>query len=417
MDAAPLAHARRNWLAHASEGGLWMGALALINAQTLLPSVVQGLHGPEWLVTLMPVMMMVGFQLPPLFIAHHIGRLHRFLPLLLWACVGQRLPFLVAGLVLLYTDRPGPALLAVALAPLISGLFSGLGITAWQQLIVRTVPAGRRSSLFASRLLIAGLIGIGAGHLVESTLRAHPGMPGYGRLHLWAFACMAGSYLALALVREPRAVREREPETGLWTNLRSMPGQVAADARLRLFLITTGLFSLSGLFVPYLAIHARHRTGLPESFLGELVAWQMAGAIAGSLFAGWSGDRWGGKTALVAARACLLAVCVLALLGGSSTWLWDAAFLLFGAAFNANMIGTGVMQLEILPARGQANVLALITFSQLPAALLAALVGAALWQHLGDGAFPWLVGGSIAGLLLSLLGALRLVEPRAERRP
>lgn len=409
VDAAP-ANARRNWLAHAAEGGLFMGGLAFVNAQTLIPSVVQGLGGPEWLVTLVPVLMMVGFQFSPILTAHRIGRLQRFHPLLMTTCAFQRLPYLVAGLVLLACDRPGPALLAVALAPLASGIAGGVSVTAWQQLVARTVEPRRRASLFAVRLVIGSLLGVAAGHVIESTLSAHPGADGYGWLHLWAFAGLVGSYICFALIREPAEPARREPETGLWDNLRSLPGH-ARDRRVRLFIATSALWALGGAAIPYLAIHARHACALPESFLGELVAWQMAGAIAGNLLAGWAGDRAGGKAVMIASRLGMAALCLLALVAeGPAAWRW--LFLLFGAAFNANMVGTGALQLEILPARGRANTLALMGFCSLPAALLAAFAGAGLWSAMSDAAFPWLAGISAAALLLSLAALAPLREPR-----
>lgn len=86
----PVPDARRNWMAHAIEGGAFMGALALVNTQTLLPSVVKSMGGPEWLVALMPVLMMLGFTLMPVLTAHHVGAPGHFRPLLMWVGLLQR---------------------------------------------------------------------------------------------------------------------------------------------------------------------------------------------------------------------------------------------------------------------------------------------------------------------------------------
>jgi MFS family permease len=389
-----------------------MGAMALVNAQTLLPSVIQGLHGPEWLVALMPAIMTVGFLGPPLFTAHAIGGLGHFRPLLLWTGSFQRLAYLGAALVLLFADDPLWCLIAVAVTPLISGLCGGISLTAWQQLLTRTVAPERRSSLFAWRYVIGSLIGVLGGWVVHATLAAQPGMRGYGLLHLWAFLILIASYVIFATIREPEAPARREPETGLWDNVRAMPTLLWADRRLVRVLISIAAFTLTGALVPYLAIHARHVCGAPESFLGELVGWQMAGAIAGGLAAGWVGDRHGGKLPLQAGRLLFLAVCALAPFAASA-WAWRLLFLAFGAAFNACMVGTNTVQLDILPEHGRANRLAIMSVCQLPTTIIASLIGGTAWNAAGEAAFPWLAAGAAAALAVSILVLARMPEPRS----
>lgn len=412
MAADPSSDARRNWFAHAVEGGAFMGALALVNAQTLLPSVVKSMGGPEWLVALMPVLMMLGFTLMPVLTAHHVGTLGHFRPLLLWVGLLQRLPYLLAALALIFAgDRPGLCLAAVALAPLLSGLFGGATATAWQQLVARTVPSERRSSLFAVRFAISALLGIAAGWVVAATLKVHPDSTGYGYLHLWAFGGLMVSYLVFSMIREPQEAQQRDRETGLWENVRTLPQLALSSPRLIAFITTTTLFTLGGLMVPYLAIHALSAAGQAQEFLGTLISWQMSGTIVGGLVAGWFGDRHGGRPVMLAARLGFLALCAVAPFVTSVAG-WCALFALFGAAGTANQIGTSALQLELLPERGRANHLALMGFVQLPAALIAGLAGAAIWHRLDHAGFIWLAAGSGAALLFSLLAMRRLAELR-----
>lgn len=413
--AAPLPHARRNWLAHAIEGGVFMGALAFVNAQTLLPAVVDSLGGPAWLVAAVPVLMMVGFTIPTVLTAHHVGTLGRFHPLLLWTGVPQRLPYLLAALALLLAgDSPALCLTAVALAPLLSGICGGISATAWQQLVARTVPSQRRPSLFAVRFAISSGIGILAGGVVTATLKAHPGTAGYGYLHLWAFAGLMLSYGVFACIREPDEHQAREPETGLWENLRAMPGLVAGDPRLRAFLWTTALFTIAGMAVPFLGIHALRSSGRGEDFLGTLISWQMGGAVVGGLLAGWAGDRRGGRIAMLASRLGFLGIFAAAPFI-AAPWAWCLLFAAFGAAGTAGMVGTSSVQLDLLPANGRANRLAVTSFAMMPAALAVSFAGGAAWKALGDGGFAWLAAASAAGAGLSLLALARLPEPRPAR--
>lgn len=409
-DANP--HARRNWLAHAVEGGVFMGALAMVNAQTLLPAVVNSLGGPAWLVAAMPVLMMVGFTTPTVLTAHHVATLGRFKPLLMWTGLPQRASYLLAALALLFAgDNPALCLTAVALAPLLSGICGGISATAWQQLVARTVPSERRASLFAWRFAISSGIGILAGWVVAATLRAHPGPAGYGYLHLWAFLGLLVSYAVFACIREPHAEHEREPATGLWENLRCQLALLSEDRVLLAFVATTTLATLGGIAVPFLGIHALATSGLGEDFLGTLISWQMGGAVAGGLLAGWAGDRNGGRGAMIASRLGIIAVAAAAPFI-SAGWLWCALFAVFGAAGTAGMVGTSAVQLDLLPRRHRANRLAVMSFAQLPVALGASFAGAWAWKGLGPHGFAWLAAASAVATALSLLALLRLPEPR-----
>lgn len=93
--------ARFNYWTLVVEGALFGGALTFVNANTLLPAIVQSLGGAAWLIALMPVLMQIGFRLPPIFTAHHIDRLHDYRRFLVWMGLAQRLPFGLAGFALL----------------------------------------------------------------------------------------------------------------------------------------------------------------------------------------------------------------------------------------------------------------------------------------------------------------------------
>ncbi|MCA1808219.1 MAG: hypothetical protein LC725_01975 [Lentisphaerae bacterium] len=143
----------RNFLVHAVEGGLYMGGLAFVAVETILPPLANLLGAPIWLVSLMPVMLMLGFCTPPLLTAHHVERLVFLKPIIVITGGLQRLPYLFAGLILFYynPERQTLALATVALTPFISGVVGGLASTAWQSLVANTVPKNRRASLFAVR--------------------------------------------------------------------------------------------------------------------------------------------------------------------------------------------------------------------------------------------------------------------------
>ena len=223
---------------------------------------------------------------------------------------------IVAGLMLLLLAGGWPTvvLVAVGLAPLASSLAGGLSVTAWQQLVMKTIPVRRRPMLFGLRDVIGCLLGIAAGLVVKWTLEAWPGSTGYALLYLMVFAVLAASYAVFAAVHEcGRHPPIPERRATLGENVRIIPSLLRADRRYTRYLIAGML--VNGLFImmPFLAIHAREVTGQPESFLGELVMATMVGAMIGNLVAGQTSARLGCKPALVSSRMRRMPSLILAL--------------------------------------------------------------------------------------------------------
>ncbi|HUS92016.1 MAG TPA: MFS transporter [Phycisphaerae bacterium] len=408
---------RWNYVAHSLEGGLFLGALTFVSATTLLPTIVRSLGGPDWLVSLMPIMMASGVLLPPIFTAHAIDRLHRYMPLLLVTGVFQRLPYLLAGLALLYgaQESPALALAAAALAPLVSGVACGISYTAWQQLLIRTVPQGRRSSLFAVRCVLCCGLGLFGGWAAKAILAAWPGTVGYGLLHLCAFGLLAGSYVFFAMIREaPGDAPPPERHPGLIANLRAMPGIIRRQRQLALYLAACVFLNGMLIMVPFLAIHARQSLGRPESWLGELVVAQMVGAVLGNVLAGWMGDRFGGKAVLMTSAVLSAGMAAGAAVAGSDL-AFRAIFFALGFTSFAQMIGGMTLSLEICPPAQRGTCLAIISFVRLVAMVAATQVSAAIGN--GDGRFAYAAAAACGSVLIALVLLAVLREPRLRAGP
>jgi MFS family permease len=406
----------RNYAAHAADGGFFGGGLAFVDARTVLPTMVMSLGGPIWLISLMPVMFLVGIAIPPIFTAHLIDRMARFHPLLMTTGVFQRAPYLAAGIVLLAAaaGSKGVMLAAVALAPLACGIACGSTMTGWQQLVMRTIPEGRRSSVMAMRFAISGVIGLGAGWVVKAVLSHWPEATGYAILHFAAFGALGMSYIAFCLIREtnvrPPVVRPH----GLRENLRAVPHLLRSAGNLRVYLVAVALLNGIYIVVPFLAIHAQHVLRQPESYIGDLLIVQMAGIIAGNLTAAYLGDRFGGKLVLVAAQ-----VAFIALAGWSVAAETDGAlrtiFFLLGFTISAIQVGTVTITMDICPAERRATHLAIIAVVNLPSMLVATGIGGLLWT--GPERYTLVAGLAIASVALSLAMMPRLREPRGAALP
>ena len=403
---------RRNYVAHAIDGGLYIGALAFVSATTVLPTMVQNLGGPAWLITLVPVLLSVGFLGMPIFTAHYIDRMSRYKRMLITTGVFQRTPYLVAGLVILGVAGTNAtiALAALALAPLVSGAVCGLSQTGWQQLLARTIPENRRSSVFALRYAIACVIGIGAGAAVKAILNAYPGATGYGLLHLCTAAGLTISLGIFSTIREPviPPPATHKPRT-LSENLRAVPDLLRSEPGLARYLVAGAFMNGIFILIPFLAIRAQQSLGRNESYLGDLVMAQMAGAILGNLLAGFLGDRFGGKLVMILSQVVFAVMAAWSVLAASDAE-FRAIFVLFGFSFFAFQVGASTLNIELCPLRHRSTYLAIISLLNMPTMVAATGVSALVWH---DGArFAWIAGLAIACVLMSLVILAGVREPR-----
>ncbi len=405
---------RRNYIVHCLDGGFWFGAMAFLASETVLPIMIERMGGPNWLIALMPQLMMLGFFLPSVLNAHLMERRQTLKGFILKTGVFQRLPYLLAGLFLFFfgEDYPGWALTAAALAPFLSGFFGGLGFGGWIEMTSRLIPARRRSSSTAIRVLIGALIGIVAGEIIKYTLARYPGSRGFAYLHFWTLGFLLISLGFFALFYEPPKPLANIPrQRSLRDNLQEIPFILREDVRFRYFLavrvFTCGMFFLT----PFLALQAVTLSGQGAGFVGLLLQLQTAGSILGNILAGWLGDAKGGRLPMWWSQILYLLICVLAALA------WDVVFFhliffLLGAANSLQMVGQSTLSVEICPDGRRPTYFAILTLLLFLAMLAVSGLSALVKSQVQTIVLPAALSG------LSLLAAQffleRIREPREE---
>jgi MFS family permease len=389
--------------------------MAFLAEAAILPVMVKSLHGPLWLMTVIPVLMSVGAQLPSLLVAHWIEKLHWVKPLVMITGVFQRLPYLLTGLALIYLApfHPSVALVAVALCPLISGLACGVSLSAWQELVAKTIPANRRSSLWAVRSTIAAGIGSLAGACVFAVLSRCPGTTGYGILHLIVLAFLTASYVIFSTILETDLPARPDRHTPtLLVNLRAVPSLVAGNRQFRRYLAAQAFSSGLIIVMPFMAVHGLGVLRKPDSFAGILLSAQMIGGVVGNVMAGFLGDRIGGRIVVLLSRMALCGLCV-GMVFGSDLWHFLAAFAVLGMAMSFNNVGAATLALEVCPLQKRATYLSILSATGVVTTLSASGLGAAAWKC-SSGRFGLVAALAAATFAASVFFIWRLEEPRKE---
>ncbi|MEM1293747.1 MAG: MFS transporter [Verrucomicrobiota bacterium] len=404
---------RRNFVLHCIEGGIYMGGLAFVSAETVLPKLVQSLGGPDWVISLMPSLLLMFMFAPGIIASPMIERLPRLFPFVAAFGVIQRLPYLIAAIILYFghDSLPHLVLWVVILTPIISGFSGGFAIPAWMEMVTRMVPEKRRASGWAIRFIIGSLLGILAGFLVEQILKTWPGAQGYGILHGAAFSLLMLSFATFVFLREtdfPDPVPHSKDWYGKQLRIFREIFTTRSTFRRMLLVRISGLGFLC--VAPFLSITALELTQLPESVLGRFVTAQMLGGITGNLLAGWLGDRFGGKAILVAAKTLQLGLCALLILT-TTYWGFMVAFFFFGMVFFMIQVGDQTLGIELAPRSRRAAFLASLNFSYIPGSLLASFLAWLMHRQFDSFSPTALCAGAMAGLSLLLLAAIK--DPRS----
>lgn len=405
-------HAHRNFWANSVEGGLYMAGVTFVARDTVLPPMIETLGGPAWMIALAPVLMTVGVSTPSIFIVHLIERLHWKKPILLISGALQRLPTLFAGLgLLLWAERyPLIVLYLVAFAPFVSGLFCGVTFPAWIELVAKTVPAARRASVFSTRMIIASLVGIGAGVGITKILQHWPGATGYGVLHLIAFTFLGASYIVFCMIKETDLPpKKTNGNHNFMTSLREIPQILREDGDFRNFLMSRCLGMAMFIVLPFVSIHALDTLKQSQDFLGNLVVAGVAGAISGNLLAAYAGDKHGGKRGVITARIGFILV-FLCVNFFNSEILFYLAFFALGFCRDCATVSGSTLSIEICPVLKRPKYMAILLVFSLPFMLLVPLLGGWIWAMSKSYALISITGSAI--LLPSIILLAKVREPR-----
>ncbi len=351
---------RRNHVFHSLEGGFFAGGLQFLAAESVLPAMMVVLAAPVWIVASMPVLMILGLNLPSLFTAHWVERMQRIRGAVMVAGFVQRLPFVLGALALyfLWPTHPRIAVAIAAASPLVSGLAGGITYIAWLEYIARTIDLRRVSSMFARRYLLSSTIGLIAGPVIVGILDRWPDHRGYALLYAITAVFLWISYTFFIGIREPEhQTTASRPQTSLRDNLRSLPALWRSDGKLRSF-VGMRVFQAGVLVMtPFLAAHALNVTGKPKGFVGLFVTSQTLGAILGNLLGHQLGDRRGGWSVTRLSVWFFFASSLLVVFADSMS-AFMLVFALYGVATAVSQVGRSALQLEVFPAARRPTCLA-----------------------------------------------------------
>jgi MFS family permease len=403
-----------------------MGGVMFLSPESVMPKMAHTLQASDSVILLMPFTIMISIYFMGIFVLPWIERLVTFKRYVITCGFFQRVPYLITGLVLVFTEMSSDKLLwFVVLTPILSGMIGGLGVNAWLEMVTRMLPENLRASGWAYRYIIQALIGLVAGGLIQYILKCNEGeeqlAKGYGYLHLIVFSFLMLSLFSQMLMTEKDMHKLHEPyhaTENYWDYLKNLPLMFWKEKNLIIMILVklTGLGYL--MTVSFLTIYALEVTHRPESDEGGFVSMQAVGTVLGSLFAAYIGYRSGGRMVLLISRV----LCLIYL--GWSCWTesyygFFFSFFLFGFGLYSDRVGDLTLATELCPKKRRAVYQGMLGFINIFSCLAVIGLSGWFWQY-GVSEWKWEQGTAfyylcgIAGLMsmISCYLICLLPEPR-----
>ena len=406
------ANLRHNVAALGVDYGLFVVGLAFASQSTILPAFAEYLGAPNVVIGAIPAVMTLGWFMPSLFAAGHTETLERKLPFLLRYTIWERVPFLVLALAAFFLADRAPALtLGVLLVMLL--IVTGVGgvlMPAWMDLIGRVVPVTLRGRFFGFSNLGASAGGLLASVATASILATIPAPASYGLCFVGTSVCLALSFIALVLVREP-ASTSWAPAVPLREYLARIPALLGRDPNLAWFLAARVFAVIGTIGNGFYTVYALRTWDAPAAQAGVFTTLLFLGQMVGNTVLGWLADRRGHRLVIMLGLGASL-VGNLAAIAAPGLGSFGAVFVLMGIQIAAINVSNLNVMLEFAPeASAQPTYVGLGTTLPAPVAFVAPLAAGLLADALGFAAVfstAALAGGVALGLLIA-----RVRDPRA----
>lgn len=387
--------------------------VSLVSRETVVPLLVSKMTDSTLALGIIPAVYSMAIYLPQLFGASVAASMPLKKPFVMfWGGMGERLPYLLAGvLVLLLADRAPLVAFALLVALFgVSGFSSGFAIPAWFDMFAKVIPVGRRGLLTGFGHGLGALLGVAGAGVIALVLERLPYPQGFALLFGLAAVALAISWAGLALNREPPST-SIHPPTPLASYLRSLPQVLRRDQNFRRFIAASAVTRIATMAGGFMLVSGTQRFGIGGAEVGVLTGVLIGAQALLSPAWGVLGDRIGHKASLVAGGASLGLAAAVTWLAPAWPWL-ILAFLLLGAFLATESASFLTILPEFCDEADRPTYIGLTNTLLTPVTTLAPLLGGVLAATLGYP--PMFATAALFGLIGAALLALWVRDPRRD---
>ena len=324
FEAGVARHFRWNFLVNVLDGTFFWFGINFAAPSTILPLYVRHLTDSRLLIGLIATISGAGWSLPQLFTANYIERLPRKKPVAVnIGLFAERLPFFIMAASALLFAKRAPSLALVLLFVTLAWHFLGAGLiaVAWQEMIARVIPVQYRGRLLGLANFGGTAMGILGASLASIVLYRYPFPTNFGLCFVIASVFILGSWICLALTREP-PLRSQKPAISFRQFWDRLPEVLRRDRNFALYLLARVMTVLGRMGMGFLTVYAVDRWRLSDGQAGLYTAAILAGQAASNLALGALADRKGHKSVLEISVILGILAMVGAVLAPAPQWMY-----------------------------------------------------------------------------------------------
>lgn len=321
-----------------------MTGFRLIYAPTIIPAYLLAITGSAAAVGLGTALLQLGATVSPILSGARIEHRSHILPYSIR--VGSMMRLAILGMALAGWFLTGEVLVVVTLALfLFLGFFNGAQRVAFQMIMAKVIPIGRRGRLQGYRNLAGGMIAAVLAWVAGKYFIAGEWLGnGYATTFLVAFVLTSAGLLVLqTMIREPAAPASR-PVIPLRERIRQFP-QLLEDKDFARFIGAQACATAIRIGGPFWTVYAGQRLGMSGALIGGLSFAFLGADTLSNLLWGPMGDRLGFRIVYILSLGLAAAGVVLLMLFATAVPIY-IAFVLLGMGGSGWMLAATTMVLE-----------------------------------------------------------------------
>ncbi|MBN2352454.1 MAG: MFS transporter [Spirochaetales bacterium] len=408
---------RRNIFFQSLDSGIFMSGIVFFNQMTIMIVFIQQLYDSALIVSLVPALFMIGYNIPGLFTTGFAERSAFRKKFIALGGFIQRLFVLCMVLSVFLLPFVGPRATALIVLFFYLGFsfMGGVYNPAWIDFCAKTIPVNYRARTNAARSLIGGLGGIAAPLLIDYLLNNFS-FPGNYQLTIFCgFLLLFLSFSAFLMIRET----EPSPPVAhksFGKFLRSLGEVLKKDRNFVRFLLTQILLSVSECGAAFYAFFATKYLFVRTAWVVWYTLWYNVGFGLSGIALGFIGDKLGNLNVLrIGAFGCFLGLLLVILFPNPATI--SIVFIIVGINYNARLNSFQVFITEFGDDQSRIRYSALATSIGASAFGLMPLVGGILLDVFHVDFVALFVVGAVCALLAFVSYLFFVKDPRSYKAP
>ena len=324
---------RFNFTVNVLDGGFFGAALGFASFITIIPLFVSNLTDSAIIIGLIPAIHAVGWELPQLFTAPSVSRLHRFKPMAVLMSLNERIPFLGLAIVAWFSPQIGIkwSLILTFMLLIWQGFGGGLTATAWQSLMAKIIPMRSHGTFFGVQSSAVNLFSGFAAVLAGIVLVTYPYPLNFTFCFILASVAMGISLLFLSLTKEKSTPPPSSLEQKDTKFKKKLSDILKQDKNFRWYLLSRMLTQFAAMGFAFYTIYAVRVFDINAGLIGILTGLLLFTEVLMNPIMGWLGDRRGHLLTLQIGIIATIASVLLAFGAQSVAWFFPI-FILAGIA-------------------------------------------------------------------------------------